>query len=99
MNDSSAYPINNQFDALLTLEEPIKVLPYDVAGVETIDVPKEPQHYDMYSLIDTMYYVALETNPESLIGTIDEIASDASMLFMLDKQNGSVFRFSENGKY
>lgn len=99
ISDSSAYPISNQFDVPLTMEEPISVLPYDIAGVETIDIPEKQEHYDIYSLIDTICYVPLETKQESLIGTIDKIVSDASLLFVLDKQNGFVSRFSENGKF
>ena len=71
ISDSSAYPISNQFDVPLTMEEPISVLPYDIAGVETIDIPEKQEHYDIYSLIDTICYVPLETKQESLIGSID----------------------------
>ena len=99
MSDNNVFPINRQFSDQLTLDEPVQVLPYEVSGIETIEVPEEQEHYDIYSLIDTVCCVPLETNPDCLIGNIDKVVSDGSLLFVFDKQNSSVFRFSENGRF
>lgn len=99
LNESNVYAINSQFSNQLVLEEPVKLLTCESNDVETIEVPGSPERYDLYGIIDTVCYIPLETRPECLIGTIDKIVSDASLMFVLDKQNNFVFRFSEGGRF
>lgn len=47
------------------------------------------------ALRTSIRYLALETKEECLIGDIDKLESDDSFIFIFDKENDQVFRFSQ----
>lgn len=99
MSEIVSTPISSQYTEILNLKEPVSTLPCVTTGVETIIVPERPTPYDFYSLIDTIRYIKLETWSDCPIGSVDKILTDASQMFILDKKNRAVYRFSESGKY
>lgn len=69
-----------------------------VSEVETIVVP-ERGGFDMYSIIDTVCYVRLQTPEDMPIGEIGKVVADEDRLFALDNKNNLVFTFSGDGEY
>lgn len=69
--------------------------------VKTIVVPEKAgtEAYSMNEIIADSKIIPLETTEECLIGTISKICADKSLLVIFDKQNQSVFRFSNKGKF
>lgn len=53
---------------------------------------------DFMSLVDSLYYIELETTDESLIGEISQIIID-DYLFLLDRKNQSIDLFTEQGQF
>jgi len=51
------------------------------------------------ALIDTLENIQLETRKECLIGDIDQIFKDDTLLFILDQHQKTIFIFSESGRY
>ncbi|MBR1593709.1 MAG: 6-bladed beta-propeller [Alloprevotella sp.] len=94
-----ATPLNSQYADVLSLKENLPDLPLITSGVKTIIVPEKPQPYDLYNLIDTIRYVRLETWSDCHIDRVDKLVCDAAQMFILDKKNHAVYRFSEDGKY
>lgn len=99
MSEKIATPLSPQYTEVLTLNEKPSILPLVTSDVETIVVPENPQSYDIYSLIDTICYVRLETWSDCAISSVDKILTDAAQMFILDKKNNAVYRFSTEGKY
>ncbi len=53
-----------------------------------------------YSVVfDSLKNIQLETNENCLIGKIDQILKDDSLLFILDKHQKSIFIFDDKGKF
>ncbi|MGV8139561.1 MAG: 6-bladed beta-propeller [Mangrovibacterium sp.] len=54
----------------------------------------------LYSqIIDSVYPIQLETTKECLLGEIDQILKDDTLLFLLDKHQKIIFIFSDSGRY
>lgn len=67
-----------------------------------IEIPVDlssPQIVDMDKTLRSVFYVKLETNPESVIGTIDRVFCDDGKIFVFDKKMESVLIFDMKGKY
>jgi hypothetical protein len=50
-------------------------------------------------IVDSVKYVHLETTGESLVGRINQLHKDDSLLFILDKKQKSIFIFDDRGRY
>ncbi|MEN6457025.1 MAG: 6-bladed beta-propeller [Prolixibacteraceae bacterium] len=54
----------------------------------------------LYSqIVDSVHLIQLETTKECLVGEIDQILKDDTLLFLLDKHQKTIFIFSESGRY
>ena len=92
-------PMNARSMSVLSLETELPNLEIDNSQVRNIQIPLNDNDYDFYQLIESINYVPLETNAESLLGHIDKIVTDDNFLFILDKQNELAMRFTKDGKY
>ena len=92
-------PMNARSMSVLSLETELPNLEIDNSQVKSIQIPLNNSDYDFYQLIESINYVPLETNGESLLGHIDKIVADDNFLFILDKQNALAMRFTKDGKY
>lgn len=92
-------PMNARSMSVLSLETELPNLEIDNSQVKSIQIPLNDSDYDFYQLIESINYVPLETNAESLLGHIDKIVTDDNFLFILDKQNALAMRFTKDGKY
>lgn len=90
-------PMNARSMSVLSLETELPNLEIDNSQVRNIQIPLNDNDYDFYQLIESINYVPLETNAESLLGHIDKIVTDDNFLFILDKQNGLAMRFTKDG--
>ena len=62
------------------------------------DIPELTEQKD--SLKTSVHYLPLETREECLIGDIEKLVSDESFIFVFDKSNNVVLRFSQkNGAF
>ena len=91
-------PMNARSMSVLSLETELPNLEIDNSQVRNIQIPLNDNDYDFYQLIESINYVPLETNAESLLGHIDKIVTDDNFLFILDKQNELAMRFTKDGK-
>lgn len=64
-----------------------------------IHVPSNADSRHIDEFIQDYKYIPLETTKESLIGNISKLVSDSSFIFVFDKQNSTVFRFSDQGNF
>lgn len=85
----------------LTINSEIAPLRMNCNGVVTIDIPENitTRNINIDSLVADYHYIRLETNDRCLIGRIEKIFSDSSDLFIYDKQNNSVFKFDNSGRF
>jgi hypothetical protein len=56
-------------------------------------------NYKLSELIDTVTYIPLETNKESLIGRIDRIKFYNNYIYLYDRISNTIFQFYKNGKF
>ena len=73
----------------------------DRSELITIDIPSsKDQFLEFDELIDSLYYVKLETNSKCLIGNIDKIISIKDRLIIIERFNRqSVLMFSDKGEF
>jgi|GEM_PF-2829975 len=76
-----------------------------VASIDSkgcVEIPVDlssPQIASIEKNLGTFFYVKLETNPESVIGTIDKVFCDDGKIFVFDKKMESVLIFDMKGNY
>lgn len=51
------------------------------------------------NIIDTCWYVPLETNNESVLGTVDKLVIDNGLYFIYDRNTEDLFVFNSEGKF
>ncbi len=70
-------------------------------GIKTITIEIDGEDQRTFSqLVDSISFIALETNPESLIGAISELKILNSKAYVLDKRKSNcLFVFDINGRY
>ncbi len=57
-------------------------------------------HFGLSEYVDTSWSIALETKPESLIGSIDKIIAHEGILYLLDiRKSRKILAFDLSGKY
>lgn len=68
---------------------------------QKITIPSELQGtIDLSKLIDSIWYVPLETNKNSLIGKVDKVILHNNLIYISDLSlSKSIFIFSEKGKF
>ncbi|WP_226695365.1 6-bladed beta-propeller [Neotamlana sargassicola] len=73
----------------------------DYENIKIIELgDKESEQINASSIIDTCWYVALETKEESLFGKVDKILIEDDLIFILDEDGTkSIFIFDMNGKF
>lgn len=73
----------------------------DYSNVKTINLAKEKLTIlKGSSIIDTCWYIPLETLDNSIFGHIDKILIEGDKIFLLDDRNtGSLFIFNTKGKF
>ena len=73
----------------------------DRADLITIDIPdRGGQKVHLDELLDSVYYVKLETNNKCLIGNVDKIIAIKNRLIIIERLNEkSVLMFSDNGSF
>lgn len=98
-NPDVLMPLSASSTRALDVDEEIADINVDKSQIKEIKVPSVKESFSLYDVIDSLVYVPLETTSESLLGRIDKIESDASFLFVLDKDNNNAMRFSAEGKY
>lgn len=64
-----------------------------------IDLSKGEVNIELSDFVDSVKYVQLETNSNSIISKINHIIKDDTTLFILDKKQKSLFLFNHNGEY
>ena len=64
-----------------------------------LDLSERSSKIRYSEIIDSLRYVHLENKDECLIGNVDQFIKDDTLLFLLDKQQKTLFIFSENGKF
>lgn len=71
---------------------------YDLA--ETIKLEeKEPIELKGSSIIDTAWYVPLETTEQNILGSVDKILTSGEMIFILDRTTQSINIFNSKGQF
>lgn len=70
-------------------------------GIKTINIPDRIDNFKVDSMINiqTVKYVALETNPSYFIGRIDKLLVLDKQFIILDRLSKSVFIYSDEGKF
>ena len=64
-----------------------------------LDLSKSSNRTEYRELFDSVANIILETEEECLIGNIDQILRDDTLLFILDKHQKNIFIFSDSGKF
>lgn len=98
-NPDVLMPLSASSTRALDVDEEIADINVDKSQIKEIKVPSVKESFSLYDVIDSLVYVPLETTPESLLGRIDKIESDASLLFVLDKDNNNAMRFTADGHF
>ncbi|MBN2675270.1 MAG: 6-bladed beta-propeller [Alphaproteobacteria bacterium] len=71
-----------------------------VGQCDTISInAKSPNELLMSSFIDEVTYIPLETNQNSLLSAVDKLYVYENEIYILDKKQGAIVVFSENGKF
>lgn len=83
----------------LEIQKNVPSLSLNISDAVNIPVPEHPTPFLMDDYISSYRYIHLETTDESLIGTISKLCVDSSFIFIFDRQNNGVFRFSKEGKF
>lgn len=84
-----------------TTNENIKNDITDANDVNIIEIPDDfyNSKIDLGNLVSSIKYVPLETKPTCFIGQINKVLSDTGSFFIHDKDNNSIIRFNEKGKF
>lgn len=78
----------------LVTEDVVPLIVGEAAANPLVTAP-EGNAQQENSLKTTIHYLPLETTEECLIGNIDKLESDDCYIFIFDRENGAVFRFSQ----
>ena len=98
-NITTVSPINGKYTATLDITNSIAPIKLVTDSTRNIVVPEKGTPYNIYELIDTVFFVPLETKGNCLIGEVSKIIADSNSIFVLDKNNGSVLKFDYHGKF
>lgn len=87
-------------DSIITYYgEELPTLPIDESTAKIINVPEKTKNINADSIISGCDYILLETKNECLIGEIYKLDFDSTFIFILDRNNGNLFQFYDNGKF
>lgn len=83
----------------LQAPDTVPFLSVSTDSVVRIKVPSPQPAYDFSRHVSSFRLIPLETGGESLLGNITKLCSDSSSLFVFDRQNSLVLRFSMDGSF
>ena len=64
-----------------------------------LDLSKKKKIINYSEIVDSIKTIPLETTKEYLVGAVDQIQMDDSLIFILDARQRTIFIFNESGKY
>lgn len=71
----------------------------DSVQIINVNIPNSESEVKFHDFFSSSQIISLETNKESLIGTISRISVSKRIIYILDKQTNTVFIFNERGNF
>ena len=99
---AAVYPLNGIYGAsapALSAERAIPSFRLARSSVRPVVVPEKTEAWELSSHIASYRYIHLETTPSSLLGSITKLCVADSLLFVFDRANRLVLRFSDTGAF
>lgn len=64
-----------------------------------LDLSKKKSELKYSEILDSIRYIQLETKDDCLIGNINQILKDDTLLFIMDRKQKSIFIYNESGSF
>lgn len=97
--DKELHPLNRELtEQKLFIQETVPLIP-TLDSAEIITIPQEESTVFLKDVCQDYRYVALETKPECLMGSIRKILVDDDLFFIFDKDNKILLSFHSDGKF
>lgn len=68
-------------------------------GKIDLDLSKKKVQLNYSEILDSIKYIQLDTKEECLIGDVNQLLKDDTLLFIMDQKQKSIFIYSESGRF
>lgn len=97
--DGILHPLSTRSTVFLNVQDTIPQMSKEMSDIKDIVIPQYSGEYDFYKIVESIKYVPLEKTTQSVLGYIDKVALDDSVIFVLDKDNSKALRYSMDGHF